>query len=512
VQNDSRLGRLLPLIVFALFLIIYLVCGSPEVGWGDSAKYSSFMAGPHFEARAGFHVGYSYTTALLVRLFPVGTYASRANHINALYTAVALMLLFIVLRRAVKSDAAALVGIAAVGVAHPIFMQATIAEHYPFFWMVIAAFIAVAAKWRETRKSYWLGIGGFIAGFGLCTNLSTGLFFSSIILFLLLTVAKDASAEWKQLWKPLAVSVAAFIIGLMPLIVSAVYVLATGGMDLPTLLREMTDLKYSGAFFMTDPVTAAKGIAIFIGLTCYAYPFLAGILILVGIMDQFRCDRATAVSLWVGVGLIILIFSTYMVPRMPFIYSTPLFLAGFWVAHGARRLFEKFPSRRAAAVALAAVIAGPVVIYGAVHLGAPKINQKLKGKIRSIPHRNSAKYFLVPWRIQGTGTETFAAELVDISKKKRDPKDERRGMLFYGDHTPFAPLLYLKTYEGKAEEIDISFTEKRVDAGAVYRNVISYRNVYFILPNFAPEIMHNRKLVPAPDPIKGPYWAAVSKD
>ncbi|TET35159.1 MAG: DUF2723 domain-containing protein [Planctomycetota bacterium] len=506
MQSDAPRRKFLPVTVFLITFGIYLACASVEVGWGDSAKYALLSAEPEVSVRAGYHIGYSYTTALLVRLIPFGSYASKVNQINALYAAVALMLLFKVLRRAVKRDDAALVATLVVALSHPIFLQATIAESYPFFWMVIALFIVAAAKWRETRRTLWLLLGALIAGFGVCVNLSTFFLLPAAIVFLVLTVSKDRPDEWKQLWKPISAAVGFFIIGMLPLIVSAVIVFirdvnsgSPGSIDLNTMFREMTDIKYAGPFFLTAPGAAVKGIAVFCGLTCYAFPVLAGILVIIGLVDQLRRDRTAAISILVAVCVPVVLFSTYMKQRLVFIYSIPLFLMTFWVAHGARRLFERFPSKRTVVVSFAAMIATPIVVYGIVHACSPKINSLLKSslKIRNIPHRDNAEYFLVPWRFQGTGTKKFAEEIFALAD----------GGIVYSDFTPYAPLEYLKTYHGMGATVKIKMKEERITPGEAYKYGILYgSSVWFLARHIAPGEMDYMEVVRAPDPKRGPYW------
>jgi hypothetical protein len=506
MQNDAPKRKFLSVAVFLITFGVYLACASMEVGWGDSAKYVLLAANPEVSVRAGYHIGYSYTTALLVRLIPFGSYAGRVNQINALYAAIALMLLFKVLRRAVKRDDAALVATLAVALSHPVFSQATIAESYPFFWMIMVLFIVAAAKWRETRKTLWLLLGALIAGFGVCVNLSTFFLLPAAIVFLVLTVSKDRPDEWKQLWKPISAAVGFFIIGMLPLIVSGVIVFmrdvnsgSSGSIDLNTMFREMTDIKYAGPFFLTAPGAALKGIAVFCGLTCYAFPVLAGILIIIGMVEQFCRDRAAAISILVAVCVPVVLFSTYMKQRLAFIYSIPLFLMTFWVANGARRLFERFPSKRIIVMSFAAIIATPIVVYGIVHACAPKVNNALKGslKIREIPYRNNAEYFLVPWRFQGTGAQKFADEIFTLAD----------GGIVYSDFTPYAPLEYLKTYHGMGDTVKIEMKEEKVTPREAYTRGILYRSsVWFLALHIAPGEMDYMKVVRAPNPESGPYW------
>ena len=510
MQNNPILPRLFPALVFAGAFAIYLVCGTSEVGWGDSAKYATFAAEPHFEIRAGMHVGYSYVTAGLVRLVPFGSYAARANRINAFYAALALTILFMVLRRAVQSDKAAVVGIAAVALSHPFFSLATIAESYPFFMLVVSAFIAVAAKWRKTRDARWLIVGGFIAGFSICVNLSATILFPAAVVFLILTIAKDKPSEWKPLWVPLASTVLLFIVGLFPLILGVAYMWvenfywgSSHSIFTADLFRQISDIEYAGPFFLAAPLAAAKGVAIFLGIAAYAFPLLAGILAVIGVVDQFRRDRAAAIALIVAVGAVVIFFSTYsLVQRLPFIYSTPLFLCAFWIARGARWIFEKRPGRIAFEIVLAAIILTPVSLYSAVCYAAPKINAKLASKIREIPHRDNVKYFLVPWRFAGTGTKSLAGEIGRIAE---------HGILF-SDFTPFVSLNYLQKYEGFCKDVKLEFAEQKLDGWFAYRfAIIYYGGVFFMSRSLAPDEMDYKEVVGFPDPERGPYWKLIPK-
>ena len=164
--------------------IVYFRTLAPSIVWGDSPELTTaaFCAGvPH---PTGYPL-YMLLAHAFLRCCPFGTVAYRMNLLAALSAALAVALIYLLMRRIVRDRASSLAAALIFAFSQTFWSQAIIAEHYTFEVLLIAAVLSCLLTWARRGERRWLRAAAVI--YGLCLThhmmsllLAPGLLFYSL--------------------------------------------------------------------------------------------------------------------------------------------------------------------------------------------------------------------------------------------------------------------------------------------------------------------------------------------
>jgi hypothetical protein len=168
--EHPRLRRLrdwlLPLLVGGAALAVYLQTLLPSTGWGDIARFQ-------YVARVwGIPHRFGYPLYIAVsRLFgalPVGDLAYRINLMSALFAALAVIMVYLLVVLLSGSRLGAVAAALAFAFSRAFWGQAVVAEVYSLNAFLIGAVLFILLAWQRSRKPAWLylGIGLYALSFG----------------------------------------------------------------------------------------------------------------------------------------------------------------------------------------------------------------------------------------------------------------------------------------------------------------------------------------------------------
>jgi hypothetical protein len=168
--EHPRLGRLLdwllPLLVGGVALVVYLQTLLPSTGWGDIARFqyvARIWGIPH-------RFGYPLYIAIS-RLFgalPLGDLAYRVNFMSALFAALAVITVYLLVALLSGSRVGAVAAALAFAFSRAFWGQAVVAEVYSLNAFLIGAVLFILLLWQRSHRPAWLylGIGLFALSFG----------------------------------------------------------------------------------------------------------------------------------------------------------------------------------------------------------------------------------------------------------------------------------------------------------------------------------------------------------
>ena len=168
--RSPRLRRLrdwlLALLVGGAALAVYLQTLLPGTGWGDIARFqyvARVWGIPH-------RFGYPLYIALS-RLFgalPVGDLAYRINLMSAMFAALAVVTVYLLVVLLAGSRVGAVAAALAFAFSRAFWGQAVVAEVYSLNAFLIGAVLLILLLWQRSRRPAWLylGIGLYALSFG----------------------------------------------------------------------------------------------------------------------------------------------------------------------------------------------------------------------------------------------------------------------------------------------------------------------------------------------------------
>jgi 4-amino-4-deoxy-L-arabinose transferase-like glycosyltransferase len=154
------------------------------------------------------------TYLMLTHLFtylPFGDVAYRVNLASGVFAAVAVFLLYAVLRRLTGRVAPAVAGALLFGVSRAFWSQAVVTEVYTLNALFICLVLLVLLVWRRERTDGWLLLAAFLMGLSLSHHMTSGLLIPAGLLFVGLV-------EWHALlrWRLVLKGAGLFCVGLLP--------------------------------------------------------------------------------------------------------------------------------------------------------------------------------------------------------------------------------------------------------------------------------------------------------
>ena len=151
-------------------LLLYLRTLAPDILFADSAEFQTLAYTSGITHSTGYPVYLLVVRAL--GLVPVNTFAWRVNAISALFGALTLAGVYLLVRQLTTQRLGGLLASAAVGLGYTFWSQAIIAEIYTASTLTVTGILLLLWRWQEdpTRRSRDLFFAAFLVGIGIHTT------------------------------------------------------------------------------------------------------------------------------------------------------------------------------------------------------------------------------------------------------------------------------------------------------------------------------------------------------
>ncbi|NIM04332.1 MAG: DUF2723 domain-containing protein [Armatimonadetes bacterium] len=231
-RKEGRLDWTLAGLLFLGSFAVYLQTMRPSFGWGDSSELIT----------AAYHLGVGHSPGypsymLFGYVFshlPFGTIAFRMNLMSGFFGALAVALSYLVFRRITRTRLGAFLGAAAFAFTATLWDLTTEAEVYTLHAAFVAAIVLLILDWSRSGRPH-LGWVALLCGISLGNHALTMLMLPALLLFVVAVKGLRRCFSWK----PFAIAVAAFILGL----VIYLYLPIRGRADPPPRVNNPHNLK-----------------------------------------------------------------------------------------------------------------------------------------------------------------------------------------------------------------------------------------------------------------------------
>lgn len=284
------------------------------------------------------------TYLLLGKLFtylPVGDVGYRVNLASAVYAAVAVLLLFFLLRvltgRTLPAAAAALL----FGVSRAFWSQAVIAEVYTLNVMFVCLVCLPLLLWRKRGQDRYLLLAAFLMGLSLTNHLTSGLLIPAGLVFVGLTDRRKL-LDWRLALKAAAL----FVAGLTPYIYLPVRAMTHPPLSgyhpasLDGFFSFVTGSSFQGQMFVYGPAQIPWRLEFYLSHLLHQFPPVFLVVAAFGFWYMLFTDRAAAVFFGILYAGWLVFALEYAIPDV-WVYFIPTYLViCVFVASGLVALFE----------------------------------------------------------------------------------------------------------------------------------------------------------------------------
>ena len=425
--------------VFFCFFALYAATAQRGVSWQDSGEFQYRILAGDYHWHSGIaraHPLYILMARGFTLLFPKAAYFYAVNLFSGTGLALALALLAYNVLQMTRSAWAAVTAVSVLGFAHMAWWMGTLAEVYTWSLAFLMAEILCLIRYSETRDARWLvalfGVNG--AHFGIHNAALLGL---PVYAFLL------ASEAWRRRGRRAALvggCAAIWLLGGGMIAWQAACLLKETGHPLlvvkSVLFGDGYERHVLGTGGFAYKIWAVNMALAGLSLVNPAWLFAGRVLFL-------RAEEGQR-ELWSWLRVLTVLHGVfwvrYFVPDQATFVLPTLGLLAVWVGLGVGRSsfvgyceWSKTQKRRVA-VHVAMLAAGVACAVVAPRL-ACEIAQRsgwATARSRSLPFRDEATYWVLPWKQQ----ETSAARFVEAVKKQLGPGD-----VLLADSTAAGPLL-----------------------------------------------------------------------
>jgi hypothetical protein len=416
---------------------LYLCTAQRGPAWQDSGIFQWRM---HVFDLSGLrNEGLALAHPLLIaagqvaRMLPVGPETWRYSALSALAAAVATANLAVVVRRlAPKAPAAAYLAAGAFALAHTVWWLATIAESHALLAAIFSGeLLALVALMDRPRLAPVL-ILGLLNGLGVSTH---NLALLALPAYGATVVA--LSARRRLAWVAVPLFALAWCAGASLLL----------GLTISAAGREGLSGAVSSALFgegwrqdvLGWPLRPVAG-----GLTYIAYNF-PNLTLPLAAVGLWRLKRTVGGGLALVLGYILFVHLLFAIRyRVPdqFMFFVPFYLMVALASGTGLASVGEDRRRWLAPLAGACLVVGPVVYA----LGPPAVHHlklPLPGSQRTLPFRDSARYWLTPWKHNEDSAGKFARQALG------QLEEQESMVLLYADRTAYWPLRWVNEVEGR---------------------------------------------------------------
>ena len=419
--------------------LIYIATLAPDIVWQDQGDYQYQVAKLNLN-RPGDVV--RVHPLFIVVAHGVGrlgwfSYAYAANLVSALFSAVAVANVYLLLMHLTGRRWAAVLAAGCFALAHSQWFLAVQAQTYGMANAAWSAALLLTLAYLRTNRVAYLLLMGLVSGLGISAHMMSQVGFAVIMAFLLIRTIRGRLA-----WSSWLLIILFWMVGAVLLwVVMAIEYHRTG--DLGATVLSAVYGKWSNAVFnLSRTVTLVKKSIFFFVLN---FPTPLVLLALPGVYYSFKKleQRCFAWLLAVCTVLYALFAIRYDVPNQNNFFLPMYMLVAVYIGLGFAFLARRHVKSLTVISALL-LLALPATYLGLASLARAR-NIPL-GTRRHVQYRDDYSYYLLPWQQNQTGPRRLATELF-----AQLPPDA----VLICDSTAMRPLLYVHEIEGRADRISL---------------------------------------------------------
>jgi len=443
IQNKSVLsGNILRLYFIVLIGsgILYFSTCAPVILWQDSGLFVYRIWHNDLKGDLGLALAHPLyiMIGIVVKCISLGDLAWRINLLSAVFGAVTVANVFLLIRLWLGKNTPAVLAAATLAFSHTIWQFASIAEVYTLYTALLTAELIFLLQYIRTKRV------GYLYLLGLCNGLAIANHMWAAIAFLCYTVFLVVLLIQKQIrLRHFAVIVALWLIGAAPYEYLIIRNIITHNFT-DTIASALFGNSWQGKVLNTT--LSVKLVKENLILMAYNFPTPNVIFFFAGLygLKKLSPARSFANILLALLVLFFLFAFRYNVPDRYAFFMPFYCLACVFMGAGMHRFLQS-RSRRPYIVLLLVFVFLPLPVY----TFAPAIAQRLKfdlGTKRTIPHRNEYVWFLRPWNGRNVGPELFASEALESVEDNA---------IIIADGTTVYPLWYLQEVKGKRTDVKV---------------------------------------------------------
>lgn len=365
-----------------------------------------------------------YALGIAMQALPFAESAFKTNLVSAVFGAITVANVFLLLRLWTGHARAAVIGATALAVAHTFWQHCTLAEVYTVSTALLTTELLCLLRYERTRRPAWLILLLLANGLGVSNHMLAALnlpCYGVMVLWLarrrqvrpgLLPALALAWIAGASLYLGLCIAQIGGGAGLLATARSALFG-ETYARNVLNIVPGRRQLVNSALYLVLNFPTP---------VLLLAWPGAASL--------RAAEDRLPRRMLAVLLAVHVLWAVRYNVPDQYTFFLPAIVLLGVVIGLGADRFLQRRDGRWAIAMTAGAVL--PALLYVPLPTAARAMKLDI-GATRELPYRETYSFFLHPWKTGYRGAERFAREVHDTLPE---------GSLLIADSTAVRPLHY----------------------------------------------------------------------
>ncbi len=426
-------------LIFIFVLALYTITLAPDLTWQDQGEYQVYVAHcilnrPGDVVRV--HPLYIITAHYLGRL-GLFNYAYAANLVSAVFTAVTVANLYLLLFRLLDRIWPAVLGALTFALAHSVWFLGVQAQTYGMALAAMTTGLLFTLSYQKSQKAEYLLWMGFAFGLGISVHLMSQIAFAVIMVWLLIGCVRKRVSIWAYLGIILFWTAGACLLWME----IALEYHRSG--DWAATLQSALWGKWSAAVFnLGDLPRLIKRSAQFFVLN---FPTPLVLLAVPGMIFSFtRFKNIVIARLFLSLTIMYSLFALrYDIPNQNNFFLPMYLFVSIYIGLGFAYAFRRHQIFWSLVTAILLLSIPPSYLVISNYASEESLDL---GTNRHIPYRDEYAYYLLPWQHQQTGPRRFAeATLQSV------PPDA----IILADKTTLPPLQYLHDIEKIRLDVEI---------------------------------------------------------
>jgi len=429
------------LTVLAVAGVLYVFTCAPAVLWQDSGLFVYRIWHNDIQGELGLALAHPLyiLIGMATKYIPLGDFAHRVNLLSAVFGAVAVANLFLLVRLWLGKSVPAVVAAITLGLSWTFWFHAAVAEIYTLFAAQMFTELVVLLQYMRTKRIGYLYLLGLLNGLTIANHL-WGVF--GFACYTILVIVLLARRQIKM--RHFGVIVLLWVVGAVPyeyLVIKNLIVTGDVGGTLASALFGCG--WYRSVLNPSISIKMALENIIFI-LLSFPTPNIVFFFVGLWVLRKVAPNRGFA-NIIIAMLILHFVFAfRYTVPDRHVFFLPFYCLAAVLIGLGTYTFFNR-SNRKAVVVAVLVFALLPIPTYALMPTLAKKTYKAL-GQRRQRPYRDEYKYFLQPWKTGHRGAERFANEALDMVEENA---------IIYAYTTEVHALLYVQQVKGKRPDVKI---------------------------------------------------------
>ena len=458
VPSESVLP--LYLIVLATAGVLYIVTCVPTILWQDSGRFVYRIWHNDIQGNLGLALAHPLyiMIGIAAKYIPLGDLAYRVNLISAVFGAVAVANIFLLLRLWLGKSVPAVIAAITFALSHTFWYHASIAETYTLYIALLTGELIMLLRYMQSSKVsylYWLGL---LNGLAIADHMFASIPLLCYGVFFVMLLAKKRIG-----FGHLAIVVLLWIIGAAPYEYLVIKNIIQSGDFTGTALSAAFGNSWQKVVLNTSiSIKIVWENMIFILLN---FPTPNLVFFFIGLWGLWKAAPSRGfANIIVAMLVLYFVFAFRYTVLDRHVFFLPFYcLMVVLIGLGANAFFNR-GNRKAAVVAVLLFSLLPIPIYAVTPAFARKTYKAFEQR-RQRPYRDEYTYWLWPWKTGYRGAERFANEALDMVEENA---------IIYAYTTDVHALLYVQEVKGKRTDVKIvSDYDSSKDAPAFNQETIT---------------------------------------